>query len=298
MANLFEIFLLNYKNPQDPLQYVKDVCKLRCIDKSTDKFAVFAIKSCNPVLPNRLGMLHPAIPSMRKEVKCSKCNLRNTRRTEPFTLKPTCQTCYPTYVTLTDAKKIYKLKDADLAKLDYTTVYIFSYRTHATLYQKSDIHALCLIKTGLTKPIVKERNAAREKRLKQYDALYKKYIATDHDDDDMSRCHMNDIFEEFLRNGASGVRKLEADMKKWPDFIQFIKMYHPTFEKSSIMSMFAQHILEDVSISELDSEIQRRKAYAKNVSATYKNIPAQFVKDYIETGNLKLEHYKNKIDDT
>jgi hypothetical protein len=201
------------------------------------------------------------------------------------------------YVTLTDAKKIYKLKDADLDKLDYTTIYIYSYRTHATLFQKSDIHALCLIKTGLKKPIVKDRNAAREKRLKQYDALYKKYVA----DDDVSR-HMNDIFEEFLRNGASGVRKLEADMKKWPDFIQFIKTHHPTFEKSSYMFMFARHVQECLTISELDSIINKRKSYVENVSKTYNNIPAQFVKDYIEMGDLKLgnfiRHSKLKIDNT
>lgn len=97
----FDIFILNYKNP-NCLQDIKNLCQLRTIDKSTNTFAINLIKTFKLEYK---GRELPYIPSLRKEVICTKCNIQKTKKTEPFTQKPLCDKCYPIYIKLTDAKK-------------------------------------------------------------------------------------------------------------------------------------------------------------------------------------------------
>ena len=282
--NAFDIFLLNYKNPTN-LNDIKDLCQLRIINKETNTFSLNLIKKFKY---EHKGILYSHIASLRKEVICTKCNLHNTKKTEPFTRKPLCDKCYPTYITLTDAKKIYKLKDTDLEKLDYTMVFVNSYRIYATLYQTQDIHALSVIKTGISKPIVKYRGCARKKRIEKFDNLYKKYII-----DPNIRIKIYDIFEEFMRNGAGGIRKLEANMKKWPEYIKHMKKENSTFRVDTYYKIFKNYIQDSLSLSDIQSEITKRKEYIESINTEH-HIDWNIQQDYIEFGIGNIEKYLRK----
>ena len=281
----FDIFILNYKNPSC-LQDIKNLCQLRIIDKSTNEFAMNLIKSFKLEYN---GKKIPYIPSMRKEVVCTKCNIRKTKKTEAFTQKPLCYICYPKYITLTDAKKIYKLKEQDLNKIDHTRIYIGTYRIYATLYQKTDIYSLCMLKYGRYEPIRKERGLAREKRLQKFYSLYDKYII-----DNNYNKYICDIFEEFIRNGNGGFRNLETNMKKWPEYISFMKSNNPTFQIKSYFTLYKKYILESCKLDEIQTNINKRKEYVDTL--TEYNINHQTKINYIETDDNKLMTIVRKHD--
>lgn len=96
--------------------------------------------------PIRVTLGKECISVNEKTTMCHKCRLATPSKFDPFAAQSRCTGCITKAITKTEAKKQYKLTDADLTRLDYTRLY----RTTTTIYPLQDVIALALQKYGHT----------------------------------------------------------------------------------------------------------------------------------------------------
>jgi len=231
-----------------------------------------------------------------------KCNICHTTRTSwinPFNDKLTCMTCRPNMVSLTDVKKTYKFTDEDLVYLDKFLTRHSTYRNDITLFLKKDVLSLCILKYGsLTPPakIKKTLQSAKEKRFEQLNKVLSKHIDSEEHDDIMNL----DMCKDFLRNGAEGIRKLEANLSLWNKYKSFVAPYKHMFNMKEFFTHFKmyikgdeEHIINEYKINTLRQK--RRDNIEEKIRRVMEEMGYDFASDvvnsyaretYIRTGNI------------
>lgn len=160
---------------------IYELAQLSCINKSirknVDEYLTHYRENYKTILKQGICREYYLL---NKSIECINCKVK-TQRFDPFTNNILCKyCCLNQYITLTNARKIYKLKDEDLEYLDYIQTYIPSYKRYCKLYYKKDIISMCYIRYGIFNPenipkkIKKSEFTASEKRLQQLDKIYKK----------------------------------------------------------------------------------------------------------------------------
>lgn len=171
----------------------------------------------------------------RAPCQCAKCNAKNTIKFNPFKQEYRCPTCYGELVTLTKARKEYKLTDDDLDILDYITRYIKVYRKYITLFWHQDIIALALLKhkqtsvpaltAFLTAP---KPNKAKEKRIAQLETALNDYA------DIRGELSALDCAEAFIANGMHGIKRIQKMFAAYlPIRQQYVALQLPAYQPIS-----------------------------------------------------------------
>ena len=170
--------------------------------------------------------LKDASPAQNQSKRCCElCCARRTLKINPFINQVRCASCYGDLITLTQARKDYKLKDEELCKLNHIKRYSFNYRRYVTLYWNSDVVELAMLKhrktsynsllMHLTQFIPSK---AFLKRKEQLHTLLKKLNLNSKSSEVGMQC-----VQEFLSGGAHGIRKLKVMFTAYPSLSAFFK---------------------------------------------------------------------------
>lgn len=245
--------------------HIYDLFSIGCTSKSLNKQATGEIKFYQQLYisdPNKLEWMfedtgkvqNMFIPKNKDTPLCSKCKTNISTCIDGFREITVCDDCKTKCVSLTEARKTYKLTDDELSWLNYTEYYQRMYRKLITLYDLRDIRMLSFLKHGKIKPDIVKRdgNKARDKREEQLSKTLEQLSLTDNAD-----IKSYSIVRRFLENGDQGVRKLKANLSKFVVFKEKLGDLYDTYKSE----LFDEYIESgDIVIQNERSKGDRRSA--------------------------------------
>lgn len=198
-------------------------------------------------------------------------------------------------VTLTDAKKNYKLRARELEHLDYKMSYMPFYRKYCTLYNKKDVMSMCYLHHGVTDPdlIPAKVNKAAEKREQQFDKVFEHIFDNEYIYEDIAELP---ACVEFFTNGGKGIKALQKKLQTWPEFEAAYAPFQDKLKPSAKFYFFGLYMIDPrIYEHQLSSAVEKvdRKL---NIVATIKTVVGDLpitpnLEDqdlYVNTGEL---HY-------
>jgi hypothetical protein len=182
--------------------------------------------------PDGREVTAPSIKS--KKHPCVKCDSTKGIKHNPFTDQDVCPLHFGELITLTQARKEYKLTDEDLKALNHLSKWVLTYRQYITLFYKRDVVGLAMLKhhkathhdlrAFLTAP---KPNKSRDLRVAQLDKCLAKIT-----DDITFRHELNSlpITQEFIQKGHYGIRQIERAFNAY----RAVKQSHATYASNTI----------------------------------------------------------------
>lgn len=244
--------------------HIYDLFSIGCTNRSLNKISNEEIENLQKLYQNDPDKLEWMFEGTRKvnmtnlpkdnTELCSKCNINTAKSIDGFRKTVVCDDCKTKCVSLTEARRVYKLTDDELSWINYTEYYQRMYRKLITLYDLRDIRMLSFLKHGKIQPdiVKREGNKARDKREAQLlKTLEQLHLSTDTD------IKSYGIVRRFLENGDEGVRKLKSNLSK---FIEFKEKMGDLYDRYK-SDMFDDYIRSG------DIIIQNEKAKADRKSA-------------------------------
>ena len=155
----------------------------------------------------------PIQKAKKHKKTCTVCD-QDAHVYDAFSQNPVCDLHETSCITLTDAKKTYKLCDDDLNPLNYRLKYMQAYRIYCTLYSLKDIKRVVTLRYGSINNVPKSKprtGATKSKREDRIEELLDVYIPSEYHD----IFKEIDVREEFLANGKGGITRIKQMLVKW-----------------------------------------------------------------------------------
>ena len=170
-----------------------------------------------------------------KPFACVRCNSKTTL-IDPFTREITCPSCKEATISLTSVRKDYKFKPKDLSMLDRFKTKHKVYHNEITLYRKTDVDALAVFLYGSLQAIPRRHKTdkAFDLRLVQINRILYKYLPNDI----IEHMRSYETVHNYLINGKGGIRRIEAKVKTWNDYVLYASTC-PNHEQVSLADQLA-----------------------------------------------------------
>ena len=257
MSNILQLVLFNI---QPSFFQVKDLVIIRCASKECktivhDYLTYLFEKYNKQSLLDQCGR-EVSDKVLQRKPTCTKCNATCSKY-NPFIMQHRCVNCYRNLITLTDAKKTYKLSDDDLVFLDYLSKYIQSYRKYSTLYWPPDVIGIAMLKHKQTtytslmdflkKP--KPTSKAYDSRCFQLEKAFKSF-------NENTQKQLYDLPQtiEFRKNGSNGIKSLTKIFNVYSD----LKAYWDALDTLPLksISFYLDLAVSSKSLDDITSQIQ------------------------------------------
>lgn len=194
-------------------------CKY-CYQVTQEQLGYLSLSYANLEWPKGLKLYADKL----KNFRCDKCSDRNRVSYNPFVQELRCDKCFGNLVTMTTARKYYKLKDTDLLNLDYMHKWSSTYRLNMTLFWENDVKGLAMLKHKYVnfkdlKAFLEAPRPESKSRQKRYEQLER--VISEFDSDTQKLVSSFKFIQQFLRNGEYGIREIKSLLNPLPDILDY-----------------------------------------------------------------------------